>query len=408
MNGLNLSEVSDIRLGSNTINALYYGSNLLWPLTPRDYSKEYLTIEALSDATVIFYKNSDNISRTIQYSKNKRTWETISFGNFSDKDIPEAYKVSLLAREKLYLKGSNSAYCTNDGANYCSININEGSANIYGNIMSLIYDDNFYEQTVLTEPRSFSNLFKCRSYGKQCIKDASNLILPATTLSPNCYSSMFSTCAELTSAPELPATTLSPYCYSYMFWFCGSLTSAPELPATTLVEGCYYGMFTSCISLTSAPELPVTTLSPNCYSYMFKNCTSLTSAPELPATTLANGCYSSMFILCISLTSAPELPVTTLSPYCYSSMFDSCTSLTSAPELPATTLVEGCYSYMFNNCTSLSYIKCLATDIHAPDSLTYWVKGASSTGTFVKNPNMSNWPTGTDGIPSGWTVQDAS
>ena len=112
MNGFDLSDASDIRLGSNTITAIYYGSTLLWP-SKRDYSKEYLTIKALSDSTVIFYKNSDNISRTIQYSKNKRTWETISFGNFSDKDIPEAYEVSLLAGEKLYLKGSNSAYCTN-------------------------------------------------------------------------------------------------------------------------------------------------------------------------------------------------------------------------------------------------------------------------------------------------------
>ena len=62
---------------------------------------------------------------------------------------------------------------------------------------------------------------------------------------------------------------------------------------------------------------------------------------------------------------------------------------------------------MFDNCTSLNYIKCLATDIHARDSLTYWVKGVSSTATFVKNPNMQSWPTGDSGIPSGWTVQDA-
>lgn len=28
----------------------------------------------------------------------------------------------------------------------------------------------------------------------------------------------------------------------------------------------------------------------------------------------------------------------------------------------------------------------------------------ASTGTFVKNPNMTSLPTGADGIPSGWTV----
>ena len=31
-----------------------------------------------------------------------------------------------------------------------------------------------------------------------------------------------------------------------------------------------------------------------------------------------------------------------------------------------------------------------------------------STGTFVKNPNMASWTTGTSGIPTGWTVIDNS
>lgn len=37
-----------------------------------------------------------------------------------------------------------------------------------------------------------------------------------------------------------------------------------------------------------------------------------------------------------------------------------------------------------------------------------WVIGVASTGTFVKNPEMTSWPTGIYGIPEGWTVQDAS
>ena len=410
MNGLNLSEVSDIRLGSNTINAIYYGSTLLWPLVPRDYSKEYLTIKAVSDATVVFYKTSDEISRTIQYSKNKRTWETISFGNFSDKDIPEAYKVSLLAGEKLYLKGSNSAYGDERG-NYCSININEGSGNISGNIMSLIYGDNFYGQTVLDTPYSFHRLFASIRIGVMYeynnIIDASNLILPATTLADNCYFFMFESCISLTTAPELPATTLADGCYFGMFDNCESLTTAPELHATTLADGCYSQMFQYCTSLTTAPELPATTLSNRCYSEMFYYCRSLKTAPELPATTLSNSCYSEMFYYCDELTSAPELPATTLAIGCYSYMFKYCTSLTTAPELPATTLSNSCYFEMFDNCTSLNYIKCLATDISAIDCLSGWVYGVASTGTFVKNPNMSNWTTGESGIPLGWTVKDA-
>ena len=63
---------------------------------------------------------------------------------------------------------------------------------------------------------------------------------------------------------------------------------------------------------------------------------------------------------------------------------------------------------MFNGCTSLNYIKCLATDISTFNCTSNWVNGVASTGTFVKASSMTSWTTGVKGIPSGWTVQDAS
>ena len=267
------------------------------------------------------------------------------------------------------------------------------------------------------------------------LTDASELVLPATTLASNCYASMFWKCTSLRTAPELPATTLANSCYYQMFQGCTSLTQAPELPVTALTDHCYYQMFQGCTSLTQAPELPATTLANNCYELMFSGCTSLTTAPSLPATTLAYGCYSSMFYGCTNLTTAPSiLPATTLADSCYGSMFQNCTSLTTAPQLPATTLANNCYEYMFQNCrslttapsilpattlidscyhgmfsgcTSLNYIKCLATNISASNCTVNWVSGVSRTGTFVKNPSMTSWSTGTNGIPTGWTVQDA-
>jgi hypothetical protein len=89
-------------------------------------------------------------------------------------------------------------------------------------------------------------------------------------------------------------------------------------------------------------------------------------------------------------------------------MFDGCRSLTTAPELPATTLTAQCYYNMFNGCTNLNYIKCLATNISTTFCTYNWVNGVSSSGTFVKNPSMSSWTTGIDGIPDGWAVQDAT
>ena len=220
------------------------------------------------------------------------------------------------------------------------------------------------------------------------------------------FKSLFNGCSQLISAPELPATTLASNCYAYMFYCCSSLTEAPALPATTLAESCYYGMFNLCRSLTEAPALPATTLAPECYRYMFSGCSRLTEAPALPATTLASNCYWYMFSSCSSLTVAPALPATTLAEYCYYGMFDLCSRLTEAPALPATTLAKFCYNHMFSSCRSLKKVIILATDISASYCLYSWLESVSSSGTFIKSPKMTSLPTGSSGIPSGWTIVD--
>lgn len=159
------------------------------------------------------------------------------------------------------------------------------------------------------------------------------------------------------------------------------------------------------MSLSYGDDFQNDTEAGNYYS-LFGSCSALVDASNLvlPATELFENCYGSMFWGCTSLTGAPAtLPATSLTDYCYAFMFEGCTSLTSAPELPATTLVNRCYAGMFWDCSHLNYIKCLATDISASDCTGNWVKNVAPSGTFVKHPDAS-WTTGTDGIPSGWTV----
>ena len=72
-----------------------------------------------------------------------------------------------------------------------------------------------------------------------------------TTLTSNCFNSLFKGCAGLTSVPMLPSTTLATNCYKNMFYGCSSLTTAPELPATTLASGCYANMFDGATSLST-------------------------------------------------------------------------------------------------------------------------------------------------------------
>ena len=350
-----------------------------------DYSKQYLTFEALENTTFTFSKND------LQYSiDNGVTWATLVKGTASP---------TINAGNKILWK--QTGLISNGIGTFSST----GNFIVYGNVMSLYYGDNFIGQTDLTGKNfAFRRLFKdCN------LINAKNLILPATILTNNCYECMFESCASLTSAPELPATTLAGSCYANMFVNCTSLTTPPVLPATTLADGCYYSMFDNCTSLTTAPILSVTTLTSQCYSGMFYGCTSLTTAPVLPATTLANNCYQRMFYNCSSLVIVQsELPATTLANYCYESMFSGCTSLTTAPELPATILTSHCYEGMFSGCTKLNYIKCLATNISASDCTNDWVANVAATGTFIKANNMNNWTIGNSGIPLNWVSHTKS
>ena len=248
-------------------------------ISGHDYSKDYLTFEALEDGTFTFSRNA------LQYSVDGgETWETLA----ANTPTP-----TITAGSKILWKQTGLTPTTNNGIGTFSSTC---KFNVSGNIMSLLYGDNFVEQQTL-QTYSFFDLFAQNKF----VGLAKDMILPATTLAENCYNGMFSGCTSLTTAPELPATTLAQACYGGMFFGCTSLTTAPELPATTLAQACYNGMFSGCTSLTTAPELPATTLAQSCYGNMFYNCTSLTTAPELPATTLAQYCYYNMFSGCTSL-----------------------------------------------------------------------------------------------------------
>ena len=300
-----------------------------------------LTFEAKEANATVTFTSTMATAPAIEYSKNGGAWTAYTEPiNLAD------------SGNKVSFRGTNAAYAT---GSYFSRFTCTGKCYSYGNVMSLIDSIDFATKETLTEPFALSKLFRNNS--------------------------------NLYSHPE----------------------KSLLLPATTLSENCYYFMFSGCSNLTTAPALPATTLATGCYLYMFQSCSSLTTAPELPATTLANNCYSSMFASCSSLTAAPELPATTLTNACYMEMFNGCSSLTAAPMLPATTLVDFCYYLMFLNCSSLNSVTCLATDITAEFCTTNWLKNVAATGTFNKASGIAvgegGWtPNNASGIPEGWTV----
>ena len=263
-----------------------------------DYSKEYFTLHAISDGDMTLYRPSSYTSCSLAYSVNDGEWVNFDAETTLTLVTDDEVKVKCIANA--YTRRSDSPMF----GGTCEYEV-------YGNVMSLLYGDDFEGQSVLTTQYSLRALF----YNQTNLKNAENLILQATTLVYACYQNMFRGCSSLTTAPQLPSTTLDYCCYDYMFRDCTSLVEAPELPATTLVYACYQYMFYGCTSLTKAPQLPATTLADSCYQLMFYNCSNLNYIKMLATDISANGCLfnwvsgvasSGTFVKNAAMTSLPN------------------------------------------------------------------------------------------------------
>ena len=306
--------------------------------------KKYPLTFIAREACTFTFSAATNTTNALQYSVNNgSTWASLP-----------STGVSVASGGAIMFRGS----CVSNGSSGSTSAVpiggigkfgSTGAFDIEGNIMSLLYNDNFSGQTSLVGVDVFASLFASTP-----VVNAENLILPATTLTSYCYIRMFNSCTSLITTPKLLAENLTNGCYYYMFQGCSSLVDAPELPSMSLSGYCYQGMFNNCRSLVNAPKLPATTLATRCYRYMFQNCTSLTTAPELTSETVSISGYSCMFL----------------------------------------------------NCTNLKYIKCLATNISATDCTSGWTSGVATGGTFVKDPEMTGWTRSTTGIPTTWKDSD--
>ena len=229
-----------------------------------NYSTQYLTIESLEDGNIITFKSS-NSANTLTISASTDNGETWS----PAKATIGGYQMATLnAGDKILLKGRNERYYYNETTHTVLASKN---SNVYGNIMSLRYGDDFRDKTTISNYNLFYGIFS----GNTGIISSRNLKLPATRISQYCYYCMFYGCTNMIDAPELPATTLDRYCYQGMFEGCTSLSVAPELPATEVKQGCYYNMFRNCTSLTTAPSLKAKSPKDKCYFGMFYGCTNL-------------------------------------------------------------------------------------------------------------------------------------
>ena len=170
-------------------------------------------------------------------------------------------KIPIESDIEIHLEQFDKVQFYGNGTDYSGTKIVSSiNMSLYGNIMSLVDEENFATITTM-EGASFAGLFA----GNTCGFEASGLLLPATTLSENCYSGMFAGCSEMSDTPvELPALTLAPGCYSNMFEGCDMIPDAPHLPATKLVDRCYASMFSGCGTIEQVTCLATTINGQDC------------------------------------------------------------------------------------------------------------------------------------------------
>lgn len=198
----------------------------------------------------------------LEYQKNSDGWSSYTSNS----------ELRLKPGDRVYFRGN-----IKDWSGAGKFLVEDGYVNVGGNIASL-FRDNFTEDDLPAEDWGadqtgwkFQSFFEEEPY----LVDASQLILPMSTMVSSGYLSMFKGCTGLTAAPALPATSLASNCYQSMFENCIALTSAPALPATALATYCYESMFRGCTALQTAPSLRAETLVGNCYANMFNGCSSL-------------------------------------------------------------------------------------------------------------------------------------
>lgn len=211
------------------------------------------TCLSASGGTLFFvHENIDDEPFDLQYSYDKKTWRDVDTTQM-------VYPFVLNSNESVYFRGDNptgfSTASVNGGGQvgrYSCFEVVDGDMKVSGNVMSLIQATKFDNLLEIPCDNCFYGLFSLRftssnsriiTYGG--IVDASELLLPATTLTKYCYSHMFQYNVNLKKAPQLPATQLTESCYERMFYECEALNVAPDLLADNngLALNCYGEMF---------------------------------------------------------------------------------------------------------------------------------------------------------------------
>ena len=265
-----------------------------------DYSKDYFTIESLEDKNAITFVITSTTTGNLGYysTDNGTTWTQIESGSGAKTIATLNSGDTVLIKATSQTSGQQAKWATDYNKN-SYFNATK-TYKIYGNAMSLLTGDDFETATTITQECALCGLFFGGNNSTKLL-DASNLVLPATSLTKSSYNGMFRGCKALQHGPKLlPALVVPQDGYSSMFESGTSLVEAPEIMATTVSGNtalnrmfCMARSGVVTAAMTKGPVLRVTNPSayPNTYQQLFAgngNITEVTMLAEGTNLSFAN------------------------------------------------------------------------------------------------------------------------
>lgn len=383
------------------------------------YNLEYLTTKALGSGNITFTIPSDVTTYNltdVSYRKNGGEWTTTA--NSSSEIV---ITVSVVANDVIEWKGSGIGLC--GGGVYTASSRFGGTVqfNVYGNVMSMLWDDDFIGQTQFpntSRERVMQGLFYQSS-----VVDASGLVLPATHLSnSHTYMGMFSGCTSLVYPPaELPepdSTVVLNLTYISMFENCSSMLRCPDMKWEGVLGECkngtFYKMFYNCTALTDniPNKIEVQNYTANATGYqifrqMFHMCTHITTIPSLiihnnnsTITGVNDGPFYYAFCGCTSLVDLSNKTLaiensTNTAGYEFYYTLSTCTNIEKSPLIRISETHKGTFQRMFDGGARK------ITDLYLDIDNVYTDGTASNGAVYYMFVNTGNTTAGT----SAWNNQ---
>lgn len=321
-----------------------------------DMKNYYFTVEALGSGNItvtIPAAITTDFVTSLSYAVNDNDWTDVTNTNEDITFTIDNVKIG----DKVQFKGIANSMATTSVAvaNYLTTTVKIRPSfkwSAKGNIMSLLYGDDFRDKTELTTTFTFAYFF----YEDTNLIHSKDLALPAITLTKCCYQRMFRFCSNMVDIPELPAKNVAERAYHQMF----STTGVKVTPAYNWNQvddnGCYSMFYNAAVE--RAGDVTVNITKKQAIMFLYGG-TKLRQSPNVKVHLIADESGAAeLFYQCYDLEQAGNIEVDEIAASLgLQRMFQQCTKLKRGADISIGKITKGQNHLLafYNECSNLEY-----------------------------------------------------